>query len=362
MKIGIITHHYIKNFGAFLQVYALQEYLKSAFPNSETFIINYIVSKHKIINIGGYFRISLKNERPRSYFEKIKLISSFKNAERKYLNLTKRVYSIEEINNQNFDCIIIGSDEVWHYESDAIDPVKFSLGLKAKSIISYAPSSGSINLSHPIPDFVREGLSNFSFISVRDELSEKLVEKVLGFKAVRVLDPTLMYKFPIIEDAFTKRIKKENYFLMYHCVGMPKELIEKIKSYCKRENLKIYGAGEYAAYYSDITVNMSPFQWVEMFRNAKFILSGTFHGAVFSIIMNKNFLMYLTPNNKSRSTKVRSLLKQFDIAERIIEERNYFKIEKLFNSKINYEKVNGIRKIMENNSEQFIRNAIGMIN
>ena len=42
MKIGILTHHYIKNYGAFLQVYALQENLKKAFPNDEIYVINYI--------------------------------------------------------------------------------------------------------------------------------------------------------------------------------------------------------------------------------------------------------------------------------------------------------------------------------
>ena len=53
MKIGILTHHYIINYGAFLQAFALQEYLKKAYPKAKILLINYVNRKHKIINTGG---------------------------------------------------------------------------------------------------------------------------------------------------------------------------------------------------------------------------------------------------------------------------------------------------------------------
>ena len=42
MKIGILTHHYINNFGAFLQAYALQTALQEMYPNDEVQIIDSI--------------------------------------------------------------------------------------------------------------------------------------------------------------------------------------------------------------------------------------------------------------------------------------------------------------------------------
>ena len=62
MKIGILTHHYIKNYGAFLQVYALQETLKKLYPEAIVEVINYINRKHNIINILGWYRFNKKNE------------------------------------------------------------------------------------------------------------------------------------------------------------------------------------------------------------------------------------------------------------------------------------------------------------
>ena len=70
MKIGILTHHYIKNYGAFLQVYALQETLKKEFPNDEIYVINYIKRKHLYINTAGWFRFNPKKDSLKTYFQK----------------------------------------------------------------------------------------------------------------------------------------------------------------------------------------------------------------------------------------------------------------------------------------------------
>ena len=66
MKIGILTHHYINNFGAFLQAYALQEAVQQMYPQDEVVMINAINLKHFIINTGGWFRFLSKEREPES--------------------------------------------------------------------------------------------------------------------------------------------------------------------------------------------------------------------------------------------------------------------------------------------------------
>lgn len=357
MKIGIITHHYIKNYGAFLQTYALQQYLTETYPQAEVVIVNYVNKKHKIINIGGCFRF-FSHESLKAYMEKIKIPFTFTKAEKQYLKITKPVKNAEEINALGLDAIIVGSDEVWHYEDKAASPVKFAVGLNAKKILSYAPSCGSVNLNHPIPSYVQQGLKNFTDCSARDDVSEQLVKTVLGYTPVRVLDPTLIYDFPIYEDDFTRRLREEKYILMYFCEKLPEEGKQRIIRYTKEHGYKIYGAGEYAKYYSDITINVSPFQWVEMFRHAQFVFTGTFHGAVFSLITQRNFAAFLT--NPSRVKKVNSLLEQFGLAERIFVEKELVRIERLLEEEIDYsmfeEKKNQVRK----SSYDFLREALGL--
>ena len=107
MKIGIITHHYIKNYGAFLQTYALQQYLIETYPQAEVVIVNYVNKKHKIINIGGCFRFFWKKESLKAYLEKIKIPVTFSKAEKKYLNITKPLRNAEEINALGFSARVV---------------------------------------------------------------------------------------------------------------------------------------------------------------------------------------------------------------------------------------------------------------
>ena len=73
MKIGILTHHYINNFGAFLQAYALQEAVQQMYPQDKVVMINAINLKHFIINTGGWFRFYPKKENLRAWLQKISL-------------------------------------------------------------------------------------------------------------------------------------------------------------------------------------------------------------------------------------------------------------------------------------------------
>ena len=46
MKIGIITHHYVKNYGAYLQLYALMSKIKEFDNEIDIEVIDKIILKH----------------------------------------------------------------------------------------------------------------------------------------------------------------------------------------------------------------------------------------------------------------------------------------------------------------------------
>ena len=51
MRIGILTHHYVKNYGAFLQMKGMYETLQRLYPEAEVTVINYVNQKHWRRNI-----------------------------------------------------------------------------------------------------------------------------------------------------------------------------------------------------------------------------------------------------------------------------------------------------------------------
>jgi len=106
--IGTITFHWATNYGAVLQAYALQKYLQSLDVDTE--IIDYVPKRIAIIERMSW----MKNFRFRE-FRKEQLIKDFRKNE---LRLSKKHYynnrMLFELENQ-YDCIVVGSDQVWNY-------------------------------------------------------------------------------------------------------------------------------------------------------------------------------------------------------------------------------------------------------
>lgn len=339
MKIGILTHHYINNFGAFLQAYALQEAVTELCPDDEVYVIDCVNLKHFIINTGGWFRFYRNKENIGTWLQKIRLPKTFANARKQHMKLTKTCYSTEAVENLHLDCIIVGSDEVWNYrETKGNARIKFGEGLSCNNLIAYAPSVGQTS-DEDIPDYVVNGIKRFKAVSARDTLTEQMASKIRNEEICRVLDPTFLASIP---DEPVNGVKKP-YVMFYYCDGLPCAEKDKIIAYAKANNMNIYGAGECDKRYSDITVNLTPFQWVWMFRNASYVITGTFHGAVFSMLNHRQFSCFLT--NPSRIAKVGSLLKEFGLSDRVADgtatglidamERpiDYVEIEKIFDSR-----------------------------
>lgn len=351
MKIGILTHHYIDNFGAFLQAYSLQEALKELFPHDEIYIINYLNFKHFLINAGGWFRFYKEKENLSSWFQKIRVPSAFSKERKKYMHLTKICFNAKDVETLGLDYIIVGSDEVWNYKDKKGNAkIKFGEGLNKEQLIAYAPSVGQTE-DKIIPDYVSEGIQKFKMVSARDDLTQRLASNIRNEPIQRVVDPTFLFRVP---GTLVKNVKKP-YILFYYCDGFPKEEKKKIFEYAKNKGLSVYGAGECDRNYTETTVNLSPFQWVWMFRNAEAIITGTFHGAVFSMLNHRQFACFLT--NPSRIKKVGSLLQEYGLGNRTCR-ADANEIISTIESKIDYQSVEKKIETRRSESREFLKKSI----
>ena len=350
MKIGILTHQYVSNYGAFLQAYALAKAVAREFPEDTVEIIDHITLKHFIANSLGWFRFYRGREQAKHWRQKTRVPFVFARERKKYLPLSPRCYTAKQINRLQYDVIVVGSDEVWNYKDrKSTAKIKFGHGLTCRNLIAYAPSVG--NSRGDIPEYVRSGLDNFRAISVRDELTEKLVKKVTGQDSEFVLDPTFLQEIPGAEP---EEIQKP-YILFYYCDGLPEHIKEQIIFHARQEGLAVYGAGQWDRCYDDLQKIPTPFEWAQMFRHARFVFTGTFHGAVFSILNRRPFKVYLT--NKSRIRKVGTLLRELNIENREIDPEFVFDINDHANE-IDYEAVDKILTRRRAQSTDYLRRAI----
>jgi len=349
MKIGILTHHYVSNYGAFLQAYALTEAVAKEFPEDTVEIIDYINIKHFVINFGGWFRFYPDRENLKCWLEKLRVPFTFSKARKDNLRLSPRCYTAEQVNRLQYDVIIVGSDEVWNYQDKKSGAqIKFGHGLTCKNIVAYAPSVG--NSQGDIPDMVSSGIKKFRAVSVRDESTGELVQKITGEKPARVLDPTCLAVCPSRQG----RNVQKPYILFYYCDHLSETVKEKIFTYAARHGMAVYGAGECHSRYDAVTVNLHPFEWVDLFENAEYVFTGTFHGALFSILNRRQFWVHLT--NKSRIRKVGCLLKEYGLTGRELDDT--FSIDRA--TPIDYPAVYAQLEEQREQSMTFLKTAIHM--
>lgn len=355
MKIGILTHHYVKNFGAYMQADALIQVLKTAYPRSAVQLIDYRVRKHEIMNCVHFFGFKPKRgDTWRGLIEKIGLFFMHSKYERR-LPKSPRVHNAAEIDDLDNRLIIVGADEVWNFKDMAYAPVKFGIGIKTP-MISYSASAGGSGVGDGVPNEILDGIRHFRAIAVRDKRSEELVSQAGGKHAVRTLDPVFLWDYELKVRKKIKEVAGSPYLLIYDC-RLPDSQIQSICEYAKRNHLNILGAGEYRKWYSSAaTVNITPYEWAYLFKNAAGIITGTFHGVSFSIKYNRKFTAYLTEQN--RINKVESLLEDFGLISHVVKKGEENDILPILADGIDYFTVNQMIEDKKAVSLQYLYSSI----
>src|SRR5690606_19479201 len=90
------------------------------------------------------------------------------------------------------------------------------------------------------------------------------------------------------------------------------------------------------------SANPSIAEWLYHFREADFVITDSFHGTVFSILFNKQFVCI--GNKKRGYTRFESLLGLFNLKERMIFDYTTENINNLLNNKIDYNQVEVLKQ------------------
>ncbi len=353
MKIGILTHHFVNNYGAFLQTYCLTQAVKRLRPNDKVEVIDFINLYQKSYNTLGLFKPNIHKDTLRSYAQRVCLFNVFKRATNKHLPLSKRVYSVQKINEMQYDIILIGSDEVWNYvDKKSFHSVKFGVGLTCKHLIAYAPSVG---LATDFSDFEKnlaEHLKTFSFLSYRDNNTKNLIDQKVQKEAFPVLDPVFLSPLPDVTSENISLLTQKKYVLFYHFGDtLTQEMIDQIH----QKGLLLIGAGEYQKGYDVLKTNITPFEMAYLFKKAEYVLTGTFHGVVLSVVHHTPFSV--CPNNITRVQKVQGLLQTLHLCDRLIEKGKY-DFQKELLRPLDYSLVNAHILEMKQASLDYLNDAI----
>ncbi len=361
-KVGILSMQRIKNYGSFLQAYALKALIEEN-TNSVVEFVDYHIEQPLITDKGKNKILEiLKNDA--TLKQKIQYIKYKKNFTKNYKVLgINSVYNY----NPNLDVLVIGSDEVFNCIQSNKN-VGYSLELfgknnNAKKVITYAASFGNTTLEK-LKQFNREKeiaclLNKIDTISVRDKNSEKIISKLTNKEVVSNLDPVLIYDYMNQKNLIPEIKPTEKYMILYAYSGrISKNEAKKIKDYASQNNLKIYAIGGVQKY-CDKFIDCEPFEVLAYFKKAECIVTDTFHGSIFSIINNKPFVTLVRKskgNSYGNEEKIEDLLNRLGLKDRMI--TDVCNMPKILNLKIDYEKTNNIIKKNRNQTISYLKEEI----
>ena len=368
MKIDIITRHAIANYGSILQAYATEKMLDKL--NIENEIIDYVRVEENSKNlVKTYMKNSKKWNRnfiTRFIYKIIQkpnldiMNNKFAKYRKKYLKLTSKQYTnknelMEDLPQADIYCT--GSDQVWgQIANDDYDENYFlEFVPNDKRCIAYSASFGKNKLSENLKIKLPKLMEKYSDIMVR-ELSAVKILNASGIDNVKlVLDPTLLLsKEEWEENLKIKNNEKEQYILTYQ-LHHNKEFDKYLKKLAKATNLKVVRLSSSIYYkfkYGKFVYLPDLEQFLTYFKNAKYVVTDSFHGTVFSIIFNKQVIDILP--GKTR-TRIESILKLFGMEDRIVNDYNDMSI---INKEIDYKKVNDILDKERKKSIEYLRKAI----
>ena len=238
----------------------------------------------------------------------------------KTTNLIVLNNNFTELNENDYDYIVVNSDQTWskcdvHYFYD-VAFLKFAENWKIPKFI-YGASLGSDKwyYSNEEEQLAIKLLRNFTGISFREKGLVRLVEEHLGLKSEFVLDPTLIidknYYLNEIKN-YKPNIKLSDEFIFVYQLDKNPDLEKIIKESSRKFNYKIYKH------------QLSKDDYIESFifgiNNSQAIITDSFHGTIFSIMFNKPFITFL---NKVRGKgRFDSLIEVFNLENRIVDTSN----------------------------------------
>lgn len=290
-KIGIITYQRAHNYGAILQCLALQEFIKQN-TDSAVSVIDYkpeylkyyqcflwqrFLPTHPITFLKELFFLKRRFLRYRSFDNYIK----------SHLNLDDG-YSD---NLSEYDIVIIGSDQLWNINNtNGIFDRMYWGRFKTKDtpqLVTYAVSMGGCTTIDWT--LVKKYAANFSSISVREKYLMENLGHFTGIPSQWVLDPTLLQKRSFWMCQSTDANNRRPY-LFYYQARNNRNAIRYAKAAAEMMDLDFVCVSAHILLpNSKDGIKANPTTFLNLIRNASYVITTSFHGTVFCLQFHKDF-------------------------------------------------------------------------
>ncbi len=368
-KTGVLTFWYgDSNYGQILQCYALQRVLEQL--GCEPYVIRFV----------GYGESRLRKLvkrllpflcRKPSPTDRLRGFEAFR---REHFRMSPLYTSIAQIRScpPRYDAYIAGSDQIWKQSlRNPQQPAYFlDFGRPEVRRIAYAASFGMEHYPDEDKAQLKGLLQRFDAISCR-EYSGVEICRDLGLAAQKVLDPTLLLTReaylnlnPNLNDKAAKANEGKNSSLFIYSLNINSaedirwsELREAVEGKVVvtpaagyNESAELFGSEVEYLY-------ATPAQWIAQITSASLVVTTSFHGIAFSILMHTPFVYVpLKGEFQGANNRILDLLRDLRLEERILSERTTY--GSIIARPIDWASVDTLLAHMRQDSLEFLKEAL----
>lgn len=308
MKVGIITFHASHNYGSMLQAYALQQTVIALGHECE--IINFRTKAQREIykpffRQDGWIKKAKALRYPFLAIDDIKKHRLFERFLNHKLILSSATFSSSkelEDAQLDYDCYISGSDQIWNTCCSDFSTAYYLGFVKSGKRIAYAPSMGPSpeQVKDTLDKFISDCISRYDSISVREPGTAEIIKPLTDKKPSVAADPTLLLT-PAEWSSLAGETPLINgdYILIYtpwyeyykNLYGIAARLAEEkgMQVICTLpDGYRYWNQNPYFKFFTVV----GPTEFLNLIKHACYVLCGSFHAVVFSMMFGKPFYAY----------------------------------------------------------------------
>jgi hypothetical protein len=296
-RIATVTVHAAISYGAVLQAYALQRVLRGLGADTE-------VLDYRNPTIEGKNRPwPRRTENSLARRMKDLLALPFRVGRNRrftrfasgYLRRSPVTFrSLEDLDGieDDYDALIVGSDQVWSPKHAGFDPVYFLTFVRDGSKkYSYAASFGRGEITSDLVDEYRQRLGDFNVLSVRETTGKQIINTLLDRDADVDLDPTMLLPSTHWRSLAATR-NLGHYVFVFEVNGVSATTRNLAKAIARSKGDRVVSLTQTVRSLGDLVAHQAgPSELLGYIANADFVLTDSFHGVVFSILFHRDFLL-----------------------------------------------------------------------
>ncbi len=381
MKVGLCLAYKGVNYGMLLQAYATQRVIEGL--GYETEIIDYKRNGYKHIRMTPWLPVYVASEfikRQKKNKEKPVLDELHKQniADRKAVSnefIEKRllhrvkcdgILELEKHAASHYNGVLVGSDQIWPPDAAFGNFTTLRFAPDDMNKISYATSLGVSKYPYYCKSSAANFLKRINHISVREEQGRQIIAGICDVPVQVVLDPTYLLTYEQwLELIPYEKIVPEKYVLCYF-LGNTKEHKKLAREFADKHGLKLVtilsteSVSDIDVSYADqVITGYGPDKFINLVRNAEFVMTDSFHGVAFSVINHTQFYVFyrtLVGSKNSRNSRIDNILDTWGLQNRLI--LNDAAVEDFTSEPIDYTAVNQKIEQKRKMSMDFLTNAL----